>query len=184
MKKILMVAIALIATVSITSCTSSSAKTPKTISKDSASVVKNDKPEVNTWQYENLEDKMGESSKIASVEANEKVNFDFPYNGGSTATLMIRKKGKDNSSVMLTLTKCQFNGTSLDDINVRIKFDNEQPKTYSAGLPSDGSSDLIFIHGGNKLLEKIKSSKKIIIEAEFYNEGNRQIEFNTEGLNW
>lgn len=174
-----MVAIASIAVVSMTSCGSSSANTPKT--KDS-NQVKVEKSAENTWQYETIEDKMGESSKVASIDANEKVQFDFPYNGGSIATLMIRKRSKDGVSIMLTLTKCQFNGTSLDDINIRIKFDDEKPKTYTAGLPSDGSSDLIFIHGEAKLLEKMKTSKKMVIEAEFYNEGNRQIEFNVSDL--
>jgi hypothetical protein len=42
----------------------------------------------------------------------------------------------------------------------------------------------IFIENPNKFLKKLKKSKTLMIEASFYNEGTKVIEFNVEGLVW
>lgn len=172
-----MVAIASIAVVSMTSCGSSSANTPK---EKEISEVKSDIP---TWEYEFKEDKMGESTKLAKVYAKDKLNFDFPYNGGSTALFEIRNNN-DGLNVILFVSKGQFNTSIIDNMSIRIKFDDEKPKTYTTTSANDGSSNYIFINNEKSLVEKIKKSKKMVVEAEFYNEGTRQIEFNTENLKW
>ena len=43
---------------------------------------------------------------------------------------------------------------------------------------------MIFINSTKAIISKLKTSKKIIIEAEFFNEGNRQMEFDVTGFKW
>ena len=135
------------------------------------------------WLYESEEDKMtSKKIKYASVIANELLQFNFPYNGGSTAILNIRKKG-GVTDMYLTISKGQFNST-YDGGYIRLRFDNNPPKKYSFSPASDASTDVIFINSVNEIISKLKKSKTLIIETEFYNEGIRQIEFGVQGLEW
>lgn len=141
------------------------------------------KEEVTKWQFQEDVDKMtSKTVKYASIDANEELEFNFPYNGGSIATLNIRKKDGGND-IYLQVSKGQFNGT-FDGGQIRIKFDDEQPKKFSFVAPSDGSADMIFINSEKAIISKLKNTKKIIIETEFFNEGNRQIEFDVAGFKW
>ena len=141
------------------------------------------KEEVTKWTFQEDVDKMtSKTVKYASIDANEELEFKFPYDGGSVASLTIRKKDGAND-IYLSVTKGQFNAT-YDGGQVRIKFDDEQPKKFSFTPPSDSSSDVIFINSTKTIISKLKTSKKIIIEAEFFNEGNRQMEFDVAGFKW
>lgn len=135
------------------------------------------------WLFFDDIDKMtSKKVKYATVFANNELDFDFPYNGGSIAKLTIRKKDGRND-VMLSVSKGQFN-TSYEGNALRIKFDEKQPKRYSFSQPSDGSYDLIFINSTSDVISRLKKSKSIIIEVEFHREGLRQIEFDTNGFEW
>lgn len=155
--------------------------TVKSVSSDTEKKEISKSEKESSWKYSEKEDKMT-SNKIlyASVIAKEKLQFDFPYNGGSEATLIIRKNDNVND-IMLRVSKGQFNN-SISGGDVRIRFDELKPKKYSFLPPSDGSSDVIFLKPVKELLSKIKQSHKMIIEAEFFNEGLRHIEFDIEGL--
>jgi hypothetical protein len=135
------------------------------------------------WVFQEDVDKMtSKTVKYASIDANEELEFKFPYDGGSVASLTIRKKDGSND-IYLSVSKGQFNG-AYDGGQVRIKFDEEHPKKFSFTAPSDNSSDMIFINSTKAIISKLKTSKKVIIEAEFFNEGNRQIEFDVTGFKW
>lgn len=138
---------------------------------------------VSSWSYHDVEDKMtSKKIEFASITANEELQFDFPYDGGAIATFTIRKKN-GSTDIYLQVSKGQFNNT-FEGGMIKIRFDNNPAKKYSYAGASDGSSDIIFINSVREVVNKIKSSKKMIIEAEFYNEGNRQIEFSIEQLKW
>jgi len=134
------------------------------------------------WSYEEKTDKMtSKTNYYAAIDAIDKLDFPFPYDGGQTATLTIRNAGSGNEAV-LSISKGQF--TNVTDGGVQIKFDSAPPVKFTASEPSDGSSDVIFINGTNKLIKKIKASSKIIIQAEFYEAGTKTMEFNVSNLKW
>lgn len=136
------------------------------------------------WAYDSGESKMGEAYKVAQVVSDDILDFKFPYQGGSTSTLTIRKQ-KGAVDIYYQISKGQI--VSINPIKggtVRVKFDDEKPMTVEANEPSDYSSDFIFLGSTSKLVSKLKTSKKMILEVEFYDEGARQIEFNVEGLEW
>lgn len=136
------------------------------------------------WSYSDDVDKMTSKKRyFASVDANELINFPAPYDGGSTATLTIRNMGEGNEAT-LSVSKGQFNTSSVDGGSIKVRFDDAQPITFTTSEPSDGSSELAFIELPNKLIKKLKTAKKIIIQAEFYDSGFQTMEFNTDGFKW
>ena len=138
---------------------------------------------ISLWSYDMEENKMAEKSFYASVTANNTLYFDFPYNGGASCELTLRYKGGENN-VYMKVSKGQFMPNVLDDRRIRVKFDDEKPITFGYSMPSDASSNLIFINSERKFIDKLKKSKKVVIEAEFFNEGLRQLEYTTSGLKW
>lgn len=139
-------------------------------------------PIKNNWSYSEHVDKMT-SKKVysATSKANNLLDFEFPYDGGSIATIVIRKN--NSTDVMLNVSKGQFK-SNYSGGTIRARFDDNPAKSYKTSPASDGSSDVLFILNESNFIANIKRSKKLLIEAEFYREGNRQIEFNIENLKW
>lgn len=136
----------------------------------------------NKWEYKTSVNAMGDESKVASIDANDLVNFDFPYNGGSQGTILIRKKNND-LDIMFMISKGQID-TDYQGTYTRVKFDGDKPKRYLMSESSDNSSDVIFFNNEKALLEKIKKAKKMVVEVPFYQNGNVQFVFNVEKLEW
>jgi len=137
------------------------------------------------WQYTTDVDKMdGSTSYFASVVSTNKVNFKFPYNGGSNFLLAIRNM-KNKTEVLLKVSNGQFmpsNPFSLE--TCRVKFDNEYPINFSYNNTADFSSEVIFFREPQKLISNLKTANKLMIECPFFQEGMKIIEFNVQGLIW
>jgi len=136
------------------------------------------------WTYLADTDKM--TSKLtyqAIVNSSNKLNFDAPYDGGSTAATIIRNKGGKNE-VMVSIDKGQFICDVSDGCAINIRFDNNPATKFIASEPSDGSSTLLFIEAPKKFIDNVKKAKKMIVQAEFYQSGLREMEFNVDGLKW
>ncbi len=154
-------------------------------SQESTEVVEDtpEEPEPN-WKYEEHADKMtGDKSYYAICESTNAIEFDFPYNGGSTMGIQVRNMGKGND-VLITISKGQFMSNYDNSEFLRAKFDDEQPMNLSYIETADHSSDVIFIASANKFIAKLKTAKKLMLEAPFYNSGRQIGEFNLEGLEW
>jgi hypothetical protein len=142
---------------------------------------------VDNWTYsEDNSDKMDNSVvKFAACTATDKLEFKFPYEGGSTLTITLRhgfkKKGNE---VYITVDKGQFVSGDLDNSVVRVKFDDGKPIPFNYSESSSGTSGLIFINDPSLFIQKLKNSKHIVFEANYYDEGIKQSEFNTSGLKW
>lgn len=135
------------------------------------------------WDYSESSDRMtGKTRKYAKIDCDDKINFDFPYNGGSTFALTIRKSGSKNE-ILLSCDKCQFLHSYSGDNYVQVKFDNGSPESYSFVNASDGSSDVIFIESSKRFINKLKKSNHLLIRAEFY-QATKDIDFSVKGLDW
>lgn len=136
------------------------------------------------WDYSSRTDQMrNQTITYASLVSDTILNFDFPYNGGTTFTLTLRKTG-DETDVMLIASKGQFTCFDSSEGRVQMKFDEGEVFHYSCGRSADGSSNVLFLGPEDMILRQLKASRHLTIEAQFYQEGNRQIEFTTEGLKW
>jgi len=181
MKQSLVVAIALIASVSCGSPAAPSATAPtKTTRKADSS--KNVGVDVTTpqWVKDSTVNAMGDKNLFYTLEAEEKVFLDFPYEGGSTAHLIVRKKN-GLLGAMFTIDKGQidldYNGTYT-----RVRFDDERPVKWSMGEAADGSSDILFFNDESKFVKKLKGSSKVVVEVPFFRNGTRLFVFNSVGL--
>ena len=180
-KFIAMVAIASIASVSLTSCGSSSASETKPVPKvDSTISVNVNETLIKTWEKDSTVNDMGEKNIFYTLDATEKIHLDFPYQGGSTGSLIVRNKN-GKLGAMFVIDNGQID-TDYDGTYVRVKFDDEAPVKWSMGETADGSSDVLFFNNESKLVNKLKSSKKVVVEVPFFQNGNKQFVFNTSGL--
>jgi len=135
------------------------------------------------WHYDEQRDEMrGTVRKYAWANADEQLQFAFPYGGGSTPSIRLRKSGR-GTEVLLDVSKGQFM-CFIDGCWVYVKFDGGAVTRYSAVPPSDGTSNVLFLDPAAQFVKKLKKANHVTIEAEFYQEGKRQMTFDVAGLDW
>lgn len=140
-----------------------------------------------TWEYSTDTDEMNDSkSRFASLMSDNTVDFDFPYQGGSSLRLTVRYMKKYGTDVYIKISSGQFICNEYQGTNcVRVRFDNGTPIKFTTNEPSDGSADLLFINNAKKFINLAKKAKTIRIEAPFYQEGNRVFTFTVDKpLEW
>jgi len=132
-----------------------------------------------SWTYDTRVDKMtSKSTYAASVDANELLQMDFPYNGGVVASLYLQNR-RGTNSVLLQVSKGQ-----IMEHGVKIRFDSGKVMSFEGFTPSDGDSKFLFIEPAGRMISNLKKAKRVVIEAEFFDNGIRQMEFDVGGLNW
>jgi DNA-directed RNA polymerase subunit RPC12/RpoP len=145
-------------------------------------VIKNE-----NWTYkEDNSDKMQKRViYMATCKSIGKMELSAPYDGGSTMVVIIRNgfKGKANEVIIL-VDKGQFMSSIDGNEKIRVKFDDEKPASFSFNDAADGSSNYAFLNNSAGFLSKLKKAKHLVVECQFYDNGIRQAEFNTEGLKW
>lgn len=140
----------------------------------------------------NKDEMRGTAQRFIQTESDNAVDFDFPYNGGSRMAIVLRSKKTElkgdqkaenlqPSEALLVISKGQFSCHSFNDCHVSVKFDDGEIQKYSMSEAGDGSSDVIFFDKSSSFIKNIKSHKKVIIEANFYQAGNKQFKFSLEG---
>lgn len=135
------------------------------------------------WSYGERPDKLrGAMTAFASLRSTNEASFEFPYQGGSRMSLVLRKSARSGSHVILTIAPGQF--VCLLECSVHVKFDAGKVETLGASGASDGSAQSVFIDAYGRFLGKLKKAKKVTVEADFYQEGPTQFEFDVAGLVW
>ncbi|ELE9019834.1 TPA: hypothetical protein N5L20_000032 [Enterobacter kobei] len=146
------------------------------------------------WHTSYKNDEMrGTAQKFSQTESDNAVDFDFPYNGGSKLTIVLRSKktelkaGQKPESLPLTeaiivISKGQFSCNSYDGCHVSAKFDDGKIQRYAMSGAADGSSDVIFFDNSSSFIKNLKTHKKLILEADFFQSGSRQFKYDLTGL--
>jgi hypothetical protein len=135
------------------------------------------------WVYADGQNPMRGTIRSANIESSDRLEFAFPYAGGSTATLSLRKMNND-LDVMISVDKGQFICYGMGDSEMKAKFDNGKVQDFRCGRAADGSANVIFIKPGSSFLASLRKAKVLIVEATFYQAGARQMTFHVEGLDW
>jgi hypothetical protein len=165
--------------------TNASVTSPSTALEQPKSVDQQKSEDTSKWTYSDSKDEMrGTTTRYASVDSENKLEFNFPYNGGATATLGLRQTPKSGLDIYVEVTKGQFLCHSFMNTHVSVKFDNGPIQRFSCTDTSDGRSTMIFIRSEGRFLAALRHAKKTVIEAEFYQAGEQQMIFDTAGLNW
>ncbi len=140
-------------------------------------------PVPSSWIYnESVDEMSGKTTKVACVLSDEPVEFDFPY-GTQTARLCLRDHPKYGKDVFIAFDKAQFL-CGMDGCRVRVKFGAKAPVNFDGVDPADHSSDTLFITPFGQFLKGVRSAETTLIEAQFFQQGERQIRFSTAGLIW
>lgn len=137
------------------------------------------------WEYsQKIDELRNQTTYIARNSSINTLNFGFPYND-SSMTLALRKDPKYGNDIMFYVNG-QFNGC-FDGCDLVVKFDNNNLEEYRMSSSSSGDSGTLFISSNKELIKfvgKLKKSKKLIVEASFYNYGKGQFTFDVSGLDW
>ncbi len=136
------------------------------------------------WKYTNSTDEMtGRTEHFAVTNSINKINFQFPYDGGTTFQLLVRNMGYGigyGNDVLLIASKGQF----LYESYVTFKFDYSKPFSRGYGGMTDGSTNVIAVSSSGKIIRKLKDARLLKIEAPFYQDGRKIIIFDVSNFKW
>ena len=136
------------------------------------------------WEYtESVDEMTDKTAYFATVYSENSVDFDFPYDGGSTLSFTIRQSPQYGNDMYIHISKGQFN-SGISGTKIKVRFDDNDPIPVNCTTPSDYSSDILFLKGFDKLLKHLKESKTMKINVEFFNEGAHTFTFDVNGLEW
>lgn len=136
------------------------------------------------WRYTQRHDEMrNANTNVACIASTNELEFDFPYQGGSSAEICFRQSPQHGFDAWVRVERGQF--TCLMDCVVRVKFDDGEIQTFSASGSSDGSADIVFISNASRFLTGARQASRVVVEANFYQSGSHQMVFeNAGGLEW
>lgn len=136
------------------------------------------------WSYSTAKDEMrGSETRYAQVEAIDTIDLDFPY-GEQRGLILIRQSPKFGFDLLVGVRSGQIMCNSFSNSYISVKFDDGPIRRYGCSESSDGSSSMIFVNDGRGFLANLKKSKKVMVEAEFFQNGLQQMTFNTANLKW
>lgn len=177
-------------------CSSSKSAEPveeEYVDADSVEVVEADndysssEPVAKTWDFTIEKDPMSDTNNIwASIQSDNYVTQDFPYEGSTYAKITVRYMKKYGYDVLIKITKGQINGRSYYNTDyITARFDDGTPKKYFFNEAADGSSNVVFLRHPSDFIKKCKQAKDIIIDLPLYQGGRPVFSFHVdEPLVW
>lgn len=156
------------------------------MSSGSSNVTPGSSPSKGSWSYSDTEDQMGRGRiHLASVESNNTISLDFPYEGEQHGRLVLRQHPKHGNDVYLTIERGQLLDSEYNS-PVVARFDDDRPLSFATSGPSDHSTETLFLRGNafTQFVNRLKTAKTVRIEAPVYQGGNQVFVFNVEGFSW
>ena len=137
------------------------------------------------WLHSESVDKMDSTvTKIAAIQSDNSLSLEFPYSGENRGRLVVRQRKSDGLSVLFSIAKGQLI-CSHSDCELLVRFDEGKPIRFSASVPTDHSSNVLFIEHAKKFVELATSAKQVRVAATVYQSGTQIVEFSTSTpLKW
>lgn len=139
------------------------------------------------WEYSTKKDEMNDTqSKYATLQSNNYIEQDFPYQGETYARIVVRHTAKWGTDVMIRVDQGQIVGYDIDGSNyVTIRFDSKSPVKYTFSNSGDGSTEVVFLNKAKNFINNAKTAKTIRVEVPLYQNGNNVFKFTTTApLKW
>lgn len=150
---------------------------------DSDEFEKPAEPE-SAWSYSADKDEMrGRTTYYATLTGTNTLSLGFPY-GDQIGKVLIRQSPQFGFDILLGVDSGQILCNSFSDSHVNVKFDDGPIRRYGCTDASDGTNNMVFVQGAKGFLTNLKKSKKMVVEAQFYQNGMQQMTFDTTGLKW
>lgn len=125
----------------------------------------------------------GGETRYAQVEAADTINLDFPY-GEQRGRILVRQSPKFGFDILVGVPSGQILCNSYSNSHISVKFDEGPIRRFGCTDASDGTNNMVFVEGAKSFLASLKSSKRVVVEAEFFQNGVQQMTFNTANLKW
>lgn len=151
---------------------------------DSSNPVEPDFPTLQPETFWYYTDKVVDGQKgkahFARLQANDKLLLDSSKSK-LTVELQIRQmRGEDQ--VILVFSK----GMLFSDgpKNLKMRFDDKPPRTYTCSFLSDNKYSYLFIDSSLNLIHRLKKSSKFDVVVDFDSYGSKVVNFYVVGLVW
>lgn len=133
--------------------------------------------QANAWHADVKIDEMtGKKEYTASVISENNVTLGFPY-GKIGGRLTIRNHPRYGKDVIFSADKGQIPCRSYSPCRVLLRFDDQKPISLQGSNPSDGSTEVVFISGYDRITKELSKAKILKIQLEFYSNGNQIFNF-------
>jgi len=141
-------------------------------------------PLARQWRYSDEVDTMRKrSTKTAETTSLEELEFPFPYNKKPNyATLGLISKADGSKFAYLSIDHGQFLCHTYD-CPVNMQVDGQPVKRLTGSAEGSGRADTIILPYG-PTLALLKKGQVLTVEANFFQQGSRQMLFKIEALDW
>jgi len=137
------------------------------------------------WSYGRSEDAMtSRETRQASIQSENTVVFDFPYQGPQRGTLVLRDHPSYGKDVIFRIEQGQILCHSFSSCDVRVRFDDGTPERWSAAESADNNSTVIFLRNYNRFIQRLRSASVVRVQVPMYQEGNPVFEFRVGGFDF
>ena len=140
------------------------------------------------WSYNETRDPdVHVTDQFADLDSDNKLSFDFPYEGGATKLTLRRETDQtQRTRVQVYLdVDGRFNCAWKTGDTISVTFDTDPPVNYTCTITVDDQSGVLFIDNPDDaaaFVNRLKTARHVTIEAPFYPDTRRRIEFSTAGL--
>jgi hypothetical protein len=135
------------------------------------------------WRYSSDTDPMASRpSRTASIDSENTVEFDFPYEGQQHATLTLRNHPSYGRDVIVQIREGQILCPSYDSCSIRIRFDDGPAERWTAAGAADNSTTVLFIRNYSRFVQRMRNAKIVRIQIPVYQEGAPTFDFRVSGF--
>ena len=134
------------------------------------------------WRYRETVDEMrGAKTRFAELTSENSVDLLFPYEGGSTTIICIRKNPDRTREALILTVNGQYD-RDLSGYNFAMKIDSGRVSNWSANSAADGRANVMFVNNSVAFIAAVANAERVILELPFYNNGRHQFFFNAQGM--
>lgn len=140
------------------------------------------------WNYSETRDpEVRVTDQFAELVSDNKLTFDFPYEGGTTKLTIRRETDwRQRSKVEVYLNvDGRFDCAWKTGDSITITFDNDPPVRYACTITTEDTAGVLFLDHPDDtaaFVARLKTARHVTIEAPFYPDIRHKMEFSTAGL--
>lgn len=129
------------------------------------------------WEESVHKDEMTDkSSKVFHLLSSDSLRLEFPYGGNNMGHLYVRFPDAGKPDAYLLLDKgnliCGYR-----DCYMMVRFDDGKAQRFNATKADDHSSNVLFFSDANRFIAAARKAKKILVEVQFFQQGNQVVKF-------